>query len=190
MKKLETNDLHCLEELLNSYEIDTSNWGTGNAKTIEHLLSEMINNEATLVISEDGKLLKKTEVARASVYYNNIDNGKLYRLVEDRQIFKDGRERRRNSKSRAVFEKMQPNEIPEQAMLRGIREELGVLGDITLTYIKTGEYYGDSISYPGLQSEKILYTFEAIFSKEQFNPDGYIEVQPDKTTYFVWKIQE
>lgn len=67
---------------------------------------------------------------------------------------------------------------------------MGVAGDDILTNVKTGQYYGDSISYSGLRSEKILYAFEAIFSDEQYNPEGYIEVQPDKTTYFGWVIQE
>ncbi|PKL31326.1 hypothetical protein CVV43_03070 [Candidatus Saccharibacteria bacterium HGW-Saccharibacteria-1] len=190
MKKLESKDVYCLKELLESYNIDVTCWGKGCAKTADHLLSELHDNEAILVISESGKLLKKTEVVRSSIYYNDQNSGKLYRLAEERQVFSDGRERRRDSKSRAVFEKMRPDEIPEQAMLRGIREELGVVGDIILTYVKTGRYYGDSISYPGLRSEKILYTFEAIFSDEQFKPDGYIEIQPDKTTYFGWVIQE
>jgi hypothetical protein len=71
-------------------------------------------------------------------------------------------------------------------MIRGIHEELGLLGDINLEQTDTCYELEDSDSYPGLRTDSILHMFESILTKEQFNPEGYIEEQSDKTTYFTW----
>lgn len=31
------------------------------------------------------------------------------------------------------------------------------------------------------------YFFETVLQDDAYNPDGYIEKQDDKTTYFVWR---
>ena len=82
---------------------------------------------------------------------------------------------------------MKPNENPREAMLRGVKEELGIDGEINLTETEVGEKLIISPSYPGLQSQYVTYKFEAILNVKQFNPDGYIEEQSDKTTYFTWE---
>lgn len=120
-------------------------------------------------------------VGGADIYYHAPD-GKKYRLKEDRQVFKDGRERRREL-GRAVSEKMKPR----TAMIRGIQEELGISSKIILIDTGTDEQKIASPSYPGLESLYIRHKFRAELTDEQFNPDGYEEEQDDKMTYFIWE---
>jgi len=174
-----------LKKKLTDAGIDTSSWGTGQAKTLVHLQKEIESGETVLITGETGELLRKVVVGGADIYYQSSD-GKEYRLKEDRQVFKDGRERRRDL-GQAVSEKMKPNEDPKDAMIRGIQEELGISGEIALTETGTDVQQVISPSYPGLDSKYIRHKFQTTLTDEQFNPDGYVEEQSDKSTYFIWE---
>jgi len=177
-----------LQQQLADAGIDTSTWGTGKAKTLEALQNEIESGETILITGKTGELLRKVVVGGADIYYQSPD-GKRYRLKEDRQVFEGGRERRRDL-GHAVSEKMKPDEDPQNAMIRGIQEELGINSEITLTESGTDEQKIDSPSYPGLISQYVLHKFHAILNDEQHNPDGYVEKQSDKSTYFVWEEVE
>lgn len=174
-----------LKKKLTDAGIDTSSWGTGQAKTLVHLQKEIESGETVLITGETGELLRKVVVGGADIYYQSSD-GKKYRLKEDRQVFKDGRERRRDL-GQAVSEKMKPDEDPKDAMIRGIQEELGISGEIALTETGTDVQQVISPSYPGLDSKYIRHKFQTTLTDEQFNPDGYVEEQSDKSTYFIWE---
>ena len=182
-----TNELalNTLKQQLEGAGIDTFLYGTGQAKTLAHFQKEIESGETVLIIGKEGELLRKVVVGVADVFYVSPE-GKKYRLKEDRQVFKDGRERRRDS-GQAVSEKMKPDENPNDAMIRGIREELGIEGEIILAETGADEQLLTSPSYPGLQSQYIRHKFEAVLNQEQFREDGYVEKQPDKSTYFVWE---
>ncbi|OGZ32545.1 MAG: hypothetical protein A3H02_00175 [Candidatus Niyogibacteria bacterium RIFCSPLOWO2_12_FULL_41_13] len=182
-----TNEIapNVLKQQLEGAGIDTSVWGTGQAKTLAHLQKEIESGETILIKGKEGELLRKVVVGGADVFYVSPE-GKKYRLKEDRQVFKDGRERRRDL-GQAVSEKMKPDENPNDAMIRGIQEELGIVGEIILTETGTDEQLLTSPSYPGLQSQYIRHKFEAILNQKQFKQNGYVEEQPDKSTYFIWE---
>ena len=165
--------------------IDTSSWGTGQAKTLAHLQKEIESGETILITRETGELLRRVVVGGADIYYRSSD-GKKYRLKEDRQVFNDGRERRRDL-GQAVSEKMKPDEDPRTAMIRGIQEELGISSEIYLTEAGTDEQMVTSPSYPGLESQYIRHKFQVLLTDEQFEPEGYTEEQSDKSTYFIWE---
>lgn len=126
-----------LRKQLESAGIDISNWGTGQAKTLTHLQKEIESGETILITGETGELLRQVVAVGADVYYES-PYSKKYRLKENIQIFKDGRERRRYL-GQAVWEKMKSGENPIGAMVCGIREELGVSGEIKLTESGTDE---------------------------------------------------
>jgi len=44
-----------------------------------------------------------------------------------------------------------------------------------------------SMSYPNLLSKVSLFGFEVELNESQFDPNGYIEIQEDKKTYFKWE---
>lgn len=179
------NALQLLQKQLQNAGVDTSKWGTGQTKTLAHLQKEIESGETVLVVKENGKILRRVVVGGADIHYISPD-GKKYRLKEEKQVFRDGRERRRDL-GNAVSEKMKPDENPKEAMARGIAEELGIEGGVSLTETGTDEHFIESPSYPGLQSQYVTYKFQVTLNDQQFNPDGYVENQSDKSTYFVWE---
>lgn len=185
VRQTEYQNINILKNLLENKGIDTSQWGKGEAKTIEHLQREIEEQESILLIDDSGELIRRVMIVGADIYHT-FQDGKTYRLKEDRQVFNDGRERRRDY-GHAVSEKMKIDEIPEAAMIRGIREELGIGGNIELTKTLADEKNIFSPSYPGLNSLYIRYEFEVLLSDEQFNIEGYVEEQDDKKTYFIWE---
>ena len=147
------------------------------------MYEELRTGESFLI--EDGReLLRVVHVASVSVFH--FDGETLWRLVEDRQEFTNGDVRRRPFTS-SVAEKIQKDEKPHAAALRGLCEELGVCSPVELKEEGVSVEAGASISYPGLHASVTLYKYLAFFSKEQFRPEGYVEVQDDKKTYFVWQ---
>lgn len=183
--KNEDQSIDSLQKQLLSAGIDTSSWGTGKAKTIDDLFNEIREGETVLTKDESGELLRTVVVGSAAVYHKTAD-GKTYRLKEDRQVFTDGRERRREMVG-SVAEKMKPDEDPAEAMVRGIQEELGIEGELEMHEADSYDEVVDSPSYPGLRSKYLHHTFEVSLKDEQYNPDGYVENQPTKSTYFVWE---
>ncbi len=109
--------------------------------------------------------------------------------MEERQVFKDGRERQRRLAT-SLTEKLKPKEKPDDAAKRAISEELGIK-DIAEPQ-KKGEYtvLKPSEIFPGLKSNYNAFMFEVRLNADQFKPEGYIEEQADKTTCFVWEKQE
>lgn len=172
-------------DTLKSHKIPIDTWGTGKAKTVDHLVKEVVEGEAVLTTTESGELVRQISVIGMDVFHKGAD-GKTYKLVEDKQIFKDGRERRRELPT-SMGEKLQPGEDLNAAAVRAVREELGVEGDIPVEHLQTTSKIRESNSYPGLNGEYVIHDFSSELSDEQFKPEGYIERQPDKDVYFVWK---
>jgi len=174
-----------LERILHESGVSTEGWGTEEAKTIELLLEE-VNSGETILEKVGGVLIRKTRVARSRIYYLEGDDA-VHRLSEDRQVFKsDGRTRSKKFEQ-AVGEKIRINEDPDEAMIRGIHEELAIDGEIDFRPKGIHFEKGPSYSYPGLTTEQTMYDFEAILNDNQYNPNGYIEEGETLTTYFIWK---
>ncbi|CAN5609283.1 hypothetical protein BH23PAT2_BH23PAT2_10170 [soil metagenome] len=179
-----------IQQKLFDADIDVSLWGEGQAKTLSHLVNEINEGETLLEMDKTGELVRRVAVGRADVFFTDTD-GQTYRLREDRQIFKDGRTRRRTDIEASLSEKMKFHEDPETAMIRGIQEELGISGGVALESTGTDEERMTSPSYPGLTSEYTSINFKALLTEKQYKPEGYIERQQDKDTYFVWdKVED
>lgn len=176
-----------LRQLLLSYSVNLELWGKGEAKTFDHFLREVLEGEVNL-LEKAGELVRRVKGVSINVVYQD-GRGNIYRLREEKQVFRDGRTkvRERNSE-RAVSEKIKQAESPENAAGRAIQEELGIEGDVALIKEDTLiEPIRDSISFPGLKTEHTVFQFMAVLDRNQFDPRGYKEEQPDKTTYFVWR---
>jgi hypothetical protein len=175
-------------QLLKKHGVDTSTWGSGKAKTVEHLMSEIMSGESQLVETEGGELLRVLEIADGIITFTD-GSGVVYKLTEDRQEFKDGRVRKRDHlKDISLAEKVAPGEDPKDALVRGIDEELGITGEIQINGEPTlEEKQVESPSFPGLNTQYKVHKFNLTIGADSFNPDGYQEEQTDKTTYFVWE---
>jgi hypothetical protein len=168
--------------------IQVDRWGQGSAKTVEHLEEEIRSGESRLV-SERGTLYREIEFVMSDVLYSSGDA--VWRLVESKQVFQDGRVRVRQKDS-SVSEKMKPGEDPVLGLIRGIEEELGFRPDPEqIEELGILEEEQESGSFPGLRTRYRGHRFQCYLTDRQWNPAGYQERQPDKTTWFSWvRVEE
>lgn len=183
-----------LRQNLLSNGIPCDQWGQGKAKSIGSLLEELEMGESSLVIGENGQLLRHLEVVVAYVFHVLEDN-KLLRVRETRQEFLNPvRFRKREHVYPSVAEKMVRNEDPQQAIDRALHgEELQLQGQLQKNYIGASVQVQDSQSFPGLTTEYKFYKFFVLLQEpeKQYRPEGYVEEQLDKVhdakrIYFEW----
>jgi hypothetical protein len=149
-----------------------------------HLFKEIESGECT-VLEERGNLLREIEFVMCEMFYHNGKN--LFKLIEEKQVFNDGRTRTRDKES-SVSEKMMIGEDPLESLIRGVEEELGIILDESQIEEEGGvEKTEASQSFPGLTTKYNGHNFTCFLNQSQYNPNGYIEVQKDKSTYFIWK---
>jgi len=171
-------------DMLKKFNINTSLYGTGTFKTLGHLYHEIEEGETNLS-EENGGLVRKVEFVGARILYK-LD-GKWIRLYEAKQVFKDGRVRERKNMPYSAAEKFKSGEDHKEVLVRGIKEELGldIKNDQFSFYNKKQIENNDD--YPGIKSFHIGYEYLVILNNEQYNPEGYIENQVDKSVYFEWR---
>lgn len=179
-------DRQKLLQRLDEHKVPHKDWGQGETKTLDDLLTEIRTGECILVDYFDGRFLRFASVVMVTIYFKQ--DGKTLKLVEDRQVFKNGQVRRR-SIGTSLSEKVSPNESLEQAMIRGFKEELGITEHLHLVQKETTlDKLVTSVSYPGLHCMYSFTTFEDILLPPHlFKADGYVEEQQDKKTFFLWK---
>jgi hypothetical protein len=172
-----------LEKYLSSFKIPIDKWGKGYAKTTEHLLWEIESGECNLV-EDKGILFREIEFVMCEIFY--LEGDRKYKLIEDKQVFKDGRVRTRKKDS-SVSEKIKMGEDPFESLKRGILEELGiVLEDSQIEQKEIIDEEEESNSFPGLITRYKGNNFICYLNRSQYNPNGYKEIQKDKITYFSW----
>lgn len=177
-------DLRTLEEYLLRFNIPINEWGKGYAKTTNHLLSEIESGECR-ILEEGKKLIREIEFVMCEIFY--LEGETLFKLIEEKQVFNDGRTRIRDKES-SVSEKMIIGEDPIESLIRGIEEELGIsIKENQIEKEKGIEKIEISQSFPGLMTKYNGHNFTCFLERSQYNPGGYIETQKDKKTYFVWK---
>ncbi len=177
-----------LKSLLEGKGVSTADWGKGQAKTLKHLLMEIEAGETVLEMAESGELIRNTSFLSIQVFYEDEQDGrKRYKLIEEKQVFTDGRERRR-SQNWSMAEKLKSGEDDIRgAIRRALEEELGVFGEPLFTSeIEVKEENTISPSYPGLKARFKTYNLSLFLDQRQFKAEGYKEAQEDKTTYFKW----
>jgi hypothetical protein len=170
--------------MLKDHGVDTDLYGTGTFKTVGHLYQEMKEGE-TVLTEENGGLVRRVQFVGARILYKK--NGEWLRLFEEKQIFKDGRERRRTNMPYSAAEKFKTGEDPKEVIVRGMEEELGLsISESQFSFYNRKEISEDS-DYPGIKSFHIGYEFLVVLDDTQYLEEGYIERQKDKDVYFVWR---
>lgn len=177
-------DKHSIVSLLTKHQVPFDKWGHGEAKTLGHLVSEVSSSETTLAEDEEHGLVRRVCNARVEIFYQEGED--IFQLVEEKQIFSDGRVRRRGFAW--IGEKLNLGESYKEGARRAIAEELGISESIPLVKLRqvvSGPM--SSLSFPGLKSIYTIQVYQARMPKRLFKQGGYIEEQRDKTTYFVWR---
>jgi hypothetical protein len=132
-------------------QIDTALWGSGGAKSVENLWSELMAGDSELQDDPPLRLVRLVNVL--------IRSGDKI-LIEVGQQFGQNQQRYRDT---PPAEKMKPAETPPAAALRCLQEELQVLPDqVQLGAVSEREsHLGESPSYPGLPTCYLIYEVEA-----------------------------
>lgn len=171
--------------MLTVKRIDISQWGRGEAKDFDSLVREIQNGECQLA-RDNGSVLRLANGVTIDVYYTGT-TGQKQVLVEERQVFHDGRTRHRHPVT-SLGEKLRRGEDELEGAYRALREELGIDERLPLrriSYHIKGPH--PSRSYPGLQSVFRTTHFVVDLPEHWYQPAGYIEIQSDKRSYFVWQ---
>jgi len=173
-----------LLDLLEKYDVPVDIYGTEGYKTVGHLYNEIKEGETELR-EESGKLMRYVSFVGARVIYRK--DGEWQHLYEEKQVFKDGRVRRRDHMPYSAAEKFKVGEDNKLVIVRGVKEELGI--DITNDQFT---YYNKIVTennddYPGITSLHTGYEFLVVLNESQYDPEGYIERQADKDVHFKWK---
>lgn len=175
------------EKRLGETGVPLDEWGKGEAKTLDYLVGEISRGSAIMCFDEEREIwVRELKAVEVRVFYDSPD-GTTYILKEDRQVFKDGRVRKRGFSW--VAEKIEENENGLIAAERAIREELDLLSPFVSgpKHIENEVFEQESRSYPGLVTEYSIGRFEVYLTPEQFVPEGYVEEQENLTTFFVWE---
>lgn len=162
-------------------------YGVDGAKTVGHLLEEVKAGESIISVDTSGNMYREVSVAWVHVLCN-LSNGESYILKEDRQEFSNGYVKRRELTS-SLGEKLTVGEDPGLATVRALEEELGI-DELSIVSIHTLGSHTEAWTpdtYPGLESSYVSHQYATVITEDAFNPDGYKEVQADKTSYFVWE---
>lgn len=173
-----------LRHFLHSYGVHTESWGRGS-KDVDDLYEELSCGETRLVLRRDGTVLRLKRAAAARVLFN--DQGRQLMLQRKEQVFRNGTVRSDFSDRLSISEKLQPKEKAKKALIRGLGEELQLDPPFSIRPRGTSVDIAVSKTFPGLVTKSTRHRFDVHLHPEQYNPDGYIEEQPKKTTYFGWK---
>lgn len=172
-----------LKHLLVANGIPLDEWGKGESKTLFDLHSELSLGESTLSV-EDGKVIRTSFGAVANIYYQFGED--ILKLREEKQVFSDGRECRRNLDF-SIGEKVKKGESSIDAVKRAFREELGIEDELHMTELTSYDKGPvPSVYFPGLFSIYKVDRWAVLLPERLFKLNGYVEVQPDKTSYFSW----
>jgi hypothetical protein len=177
--------MDALKESLVSSGIELSRWGIGDAKTIENLWAEIRTGEIQL---QSDPLVRVLEGVVQVIITR--DDGHI--LIEDSQVFIDGRRRLRNI---PPAEKMLPGETVVETARRCLVEELHFRPDEIDILENTHTCFNESRtswSYPGLLSQYTIHRVEARvhglparnFTTTEYDNPGEDTVEKH---YWVWK---
>ncbi|BAQ66742.1 hypothetical protein [Geminocystis sp. NIES-3709] len=165
-----------LENLLSQYNISTKDWShdLGN-KTIEELFTEIKEGESELKIL-DQKLVRLLKVSSIDVKFKLGDQ--YFQLIEDKQIFLSGIERKRELVT--ITEKLKQYETPLKGAYRGLEEEIGLKLDKELTFEGETDWEKISPSYPNLFTRYELYNYSIILGEKYIKYIRFSEYQEEE----------
>lgn len=167
-----------LKKRLLSLGVPLELWEKDGAKGLDDLFAELNKRECTLEGIE-----RTFRTIIIDVLHGNE------RLVELKQVFNDGRIRKRALPLGTLSEKLAAGERIESG-IRRVFEELGIkkLGrDFKLQPLKNKTLVGPSTSYPGLLSINSVIRFRVRLPDRAYKPEGYTEVQRKKKSIFIWR---
>jgi ADP-ribose pyrophosphatase YjhB (NUDIX family) len=175
-----------LKAWLKAKGIDTTLWGSGQAKSVENLWAELVAGESQI---QDDPPLRLVRMVTIMIR----DGDKI--LVEAAQEFGENQQRYRGW---PPAEKIKPGESPAEAALRCLHEELQVASnqvEILSWTFQPELAHHESPSYPGLLTNYLRYEVEAkvdglpgepFWTSETARDDG----DPVRNHHWLWEPAE
>lgn len=183
-KKIEIADLEHLSSVLLDNGTPLDLWGTGGAKTVENLFDEITNKEARLFINKKGEIERHIETTLVEVIYIAKDVT-VYGLKEQKQVFKDGSFVERKLPT-TFEERVKYGESPKDIGINLVSEGLNIDSPDEFMEFRSRTEIKPSYSYPGLTTHNQTHPYMTPIDEKDFKPDGYIKIEPDKTSYYAW----
>lgn len=181
-----------LKDVLLSAGLPIGTWGEGPTKTYDDLWREIADGESELAhpgtqdeLNEWGEVIRVTNVLGIDVYHRD-ESGRLLRLREDKQLFRDGRGERRRQLMTSLGEKIKADEDKDSAVIRALQEELGIGSVLSMEQGEQAEVWKSTPTYPELSSKLNIYKYSVLIDPKDFRAEGYVEDQDSKQTFFVW----
>jgi hypothetical protein len=175
--------------VLESAGVSAIAWGGDSSVALKLLAQELEDGGAVLVRDEHGQLVRQITWVCADILYHS-NGGELLRLVEQKQIFRDGYERIRDARV-AISRRLDPFENGSESVMRQIREGLNIPGALRVRVLGVKEEVQSSQEYPGLPELCTTHNYSVVLNDKQFQRDGYVESQGDIDTFYVWEaVQE
>jgi hypothetical protein len=171
-------------ELLEKFGINYSSWTANDrSKHLNNLVKEYEALECTLEVI-DGKLIRVLRVVEVEI----LSPDKKFRLIETHRVLRNGTVLEAHHD--LLSGKVMFGEAIFKAIRREIREEIlgGLLAPINSIYRTTVtiQPISESKSYPGLLSQRTVYSFLWNMPQSLFKPEGYREIKPRLTVFFEW----
>mmetsp|Transcript_81499 Transcript_81499/g.174612 ORF Transcript_81499/g.174612 Transcript_81499/m.174612 type:complete len:789 (+) Transcript_81499:83-2449(+) len=146
------SDVKVFEQMLVDHSIEVKAFGTGEAKTIEQLASEVRGGAARLMLdaTEHKKLVRVVDVVLLRVQAPPVAGKEPMLLIEVQECFPDGRNR---ETSRLPGTKKEPHENTRTTSERILKDFLGINPtgvQFDLTKVERYEEETESPSYPGV----------------------------------------
>jgi hypothetical protein len=173
-----------LSQVLQEAKIDVSQWSAAlGTKMVEDLQVEIDSGETRLQ-SIEGVLTRVVKVVTVDVQIQIGD--RLFRLVEDKQIFFTGAVRKRGLQS--LSEKVKHNELPKVAARRALDEEIGLVYKGEMISIGNEVKQQNSPSYPGLSCRYQIFNYQIVLGTADLNRLRFAEIQAQKMSLFTLEV--
>lgn len=171
---------------LQRFGIDPTQFGKGQAKTLKNLADEINAGESRLVI-EDGKVFREVEALALDVFIEH--EGQVLKLIEEQQVFTDGRTRVRANLPSSLGEKITLGSDPAESIPRALDEELGVARFEQMEPLWSQAQEVNTGTFPGITTRSNLHRAPIKLDSSEFKPT-YVENQAEKSVHFKWLTRQ
>ncbi len=183
-----------LDDFLRAHGVDTDVWtGLGKVKKVEDFYQEIREGEAQLVRAfrrEAHIAIRQIRPGGAYVFHFPHDEETGLYLREEYAEDKINHKRDDRKRPYSIGEKAIGDETHYQAIVRGVREELGIEGEFVVRPASTDEREETSNSFPGMTTRYKEQRFNVVLNDKQYRPEGYTEDGEKKLLHFIWEAAQ
>lgn len=155
-------------------------------KTIKDLFVELQEGES-LLYKTNGKLIREVRIVKMRIFCSQKSKAVLYETSQYLPHMNSWRQR-----NILPSEKLQRDEIPKEAVVRGLREELQFMNeaDYTCSFVSEDSTTKISKSYGGVTTTYNAFMFDIDITNKLYQRKYEIKEKDGKIAIFEWKDME